>query len=329
MKTKILRFWAEHEKQVALAALALAALYPLAARTGYLMNIGTLCCMYGVLALSLNFISGNLGIITLGHAAFFGIGAYTSAILSTNFGWDFLVTLPAALVVSCLFGILIGLPTLRLTGKYLSIVTLSFCEICRILEVNLDWLTRGPRGITNIPPHTVFGVKLSGRVARYYVILVILVICALFLGQIMKTKIGRGILAIKNDEIAAEAMGINVYRYKIMTFAISAMVAGAAGAYYAHYARFIDPTTFSSSTSTTILSMVILGGLGSPTGAILGAALITILLEALRSFMELRMVIYGILIILLIVFRPQGILGGFNLKYIRQQNKFEKERADP
>lgn len=320
MINKLLMIWAKHEKLVIVTMLVAALLFPVIVKSSYLINIGLVSIAFAILALSLNLITGFMGIVSLGHAAFFGIGAYTSAIISLRYGWNFSITFILAAIVSALFGILLGLPTLRLSGKYLSIVTLSFCEIIRIFELNLMGLTRGARGLPNIPAPVIFGLKLNTPIRKYYLALVLCMITVVVISRIMNSRIGRGITAVKNDLIAAEAMGIVASRYKLMVFAISSALAGLGGAFYAHYISFIDPSTFSFDQSIKILSMVILGGTSNIYGSILGSIILVALPEVLRPLMDIRQVLFGALLIIMILIRPKGILGGINLNHIRQQN---------
>lgn len=320
----ILSGWARYEKLVWLAALIFAILFPVLFTSRYIVNIGILCLLYVMLSLSLNLITGYMGVTTLGHAAFFGAGAYTAALLSTKFGAGFIVTLLAAAVVAAIFGLMLGAPTLRVSGRYLTIVTMGFCEIMRLVELNWISLTRGPMGIPGIPAPALFGYKFSSATGKYYVALVLVVLTILVVYNITNSRVGRCISAIKGDNLAAEAMGINTKRYKLIVFLISGAIAGMAGAFYAHYMSFIDPSSFSYDQSVLILSMTILGGLGSIPGSIIGAILLTVIPELLRDLMEWRQIIYGLILALMVIYRPQGLVGGFNLKHIRQRDRFSK-----
>ena len=315
----LLNFWAQHSVAVSLVALAVAIAFPLVFNQQYLITVGINCLMFSVLSLSLNLISGYMGITSLGHAAFFGVGAYTAAILSTRLGVNFLGTFLCGTVMAGIFGILLGLPTLRIKGRYLAIVTLGFCEVMRIIELNWMSLTRGPQGISGIPRMELFGFAFSKPIHKYYVVLVLLVLTVLIIWAIMNSRVGRAISAIRDDETASDAMGINVFAYKIMAFSFSAALAGLAGAFYAHYMSFIDPNAFNFDQSILMLSMTIMGGVASIPGSIFGATVLTILPEALRGFSDYRQVIYGMALAIMVVWMPNGLLGGFNLKHIRQR----------
>lgn len=322
MFKKLTLAWSLHQWQVAVILLALALAFPLFTQHPYLLSVGVMCGIYIILCLGLNLITGSMGIVSIGHAAFFGIGAYTAALLALNFDLSPFFTFLAAAVISAFFGVLLGIPTLRLSNKYLPIVTLSFCEITRIVVMNERELTRGPLGLPGIPGFSFFGVDFNSPILSYYLVLLFCLIAIFVVHSIMNSRVGRVITAIKNDEIAAESMGINISRYKLLIFAVSSIFAGLAGAFYSHYVGFIDPSSFSADQSILILSMIILGGMGNIYGSILGAIALTVLPELLRDFLSMRQVIYGALLVLMVLIRPKGLLGGFNLKHIKQQHDY-------
>jgi branched-chain amino acid transport system permease protein len=327
MFQKLIRFWAMHEKQFAAGFAVLALIFPFVVKSPYIVNIGVLSLMYVVLSLSLNLMTGYLGITTLGHAAFFGIGAYTAAILSTRFGFNFLLTSISAAFVTALFGLLLGAPTLRISGRYLTIVTIGFCEIARIVELNWMKVTRGPLGISRIPPPIIFGVEFDTPFRKYFIVLVMVAITIVLLNRLMNSRMGRAISAIKEDGLAADVMGVNQTHIKLMVFVISASIAGVAGGFFAHYMSFIDPTSFTFDRSVQILSMTILGGMGSIPGSVIGAIVLTAIPEILRELMEFRLIIYGLVIVLMVIFKPSGLLGGFNLRHIRERTLFLGEEG--
>lgn len=320
-----LKFWARNEKRINLILLALAVVFPLVITRRYFITVGIMCGIYIILSLSMNLITGYMGIVVLGQAAFFGAGAYTAAILATRFQTDFLLNCVLAALVCAALGLLIGSPTLRLQGSYLSIVTLGFCEIMSIIELNWIELTRGPYGINNIPMPRILGFEINSATGFYYLVLVLCLLAILVVHNIINSRTGRAFTSIKGDEIAAQSMGINVFSYKLQCFATSAAIAGVAGAFYAQYMSFVDSTTFTSEQSFQILGMTILGGLGNISGSILGAVSMTVLPEALRFMADYRQIIYGLLLAVMVIIKPDGILGGFSLKHIRQQNGYGKE----
>ena len=318
MWSKVLGLWARWQKVVTLVFLAIAVIFPLVFSQRYIISIGVMCGIYILLSLSMNLVTGYLGVVVLGQAAFYGIGAYTAAILATQLGWGFLPNCIAAAVLCALAGVLIGSPALRLRGSYLSIVTLGFCEIIRIIELNWIGLTRGPYGINRIPPPSFFGFEITSIRGYYYLILALCGIAALVISNLTHSRIGRSFAAIKGDEVAAEAMGINLFRTKLICFAASASIAGVAGAFYAQYMSYVDSTTFTADQSFQILGMTILGGLGNIAGSVLGAISLTVLPELLRGVAEYRQIFYGLIIAIMVVVKPDGLLGGFRLGQIRQ-----------
>lgn len=325
MWKRFLKFWARHEKKVNLILLAAAVLFPLVITRRYIISVGIMCGIYIILSLSMNLITGYMGIVVLGQAAFFGVGAYTAAIMATRFQTDFILNCILAALICAVFGLMIGSPTLRLQGSYLSIVTLGFGEIMCIIELNWIELTRGPYGINNIPMPRILGFEINNARGFYYLVLALCLLTILVVHNITDSRTGRAFSAIKGDEIAAQSMGVNMFSYKLQCFAVSAAIAGVAGAFYAQYMSFVDSTTFTSDQSFQILGMTILGGLGNIWGSILGAISMTILPEALRSVADYRQIIYGLLLAVMVIIKPDGILGGFNLKHIRQQNGYGEE----
>ena len=280
----------------------------------YQMGVITRICLYALLALGLNVVVGFAGLLDLGYVAFFGIGSYIYAFLSSpHFGlhWPFLLALATAVVVTAIFGILIGAPTLRLRGDYLAIVTLGFGEITYILLINLDRpidITGGPSGIVSIDPPSLLGFTLRDNWQYYYLILTLLGVAVVFSRRLRDSRIGWAWQAIREDELAAQAMGINTVAAKLQAFAIGASFAGAGGALLASWQRSVFPDNFLFTESVNILAMVILGGVGSVPGVILGAALIVALPEVFRDFALYRLLAFGLLLMVLMIFRPEGLL---------------------
>lgn len=310
MKLKLLQ---DRHVQFGIALLALA-LLPLFLTSDSMMHIAIFVLLYIILALGLEVALGITGLFSLCHAAFYGMGAYVSALLSIHLGLSFWVTLPIAALCSGLFGMLIGLPALRTNGDYLAIATLGFGEIFRLVLVNGGELTRGPRGLPGIARPALFGLDFSNKTTYYYVILIFAVLIFLVVLNIPRTFFGRALMAIRDDEDAAGFMGIRIARYKVIAFTISGLIAGIAGAFYAHYICFISPDTFVYNDSITILSMVLLGGSGTVAGPVLGAVVLTLLPEFLRDFVEYRMLIYGLIVVIMMQLRPNGILGHLNTR---------------
>ncbi|MGL1891095.1 MAG: branched-chain amino acid ABC transporter permease [Spirochaetaceae bacterium] len=277
----------------------------------YTTRIFTKALIFIVLGLGLNIVVGLGGLLNLGYAAFFGVGAYTFAILNMNFGVGFWIALPLGGLASALFGALIGLPVLRLNGDYLAIVTLGFGEIIRILTENLGWLTNGPSGIANIPKPSLFGHTFGyfGSTRYVYLIAVVLVLIIIFVvWRLENSRMGRSWVAMREDDIASESMGIDLTKAKMALFIISASIAGLAGVLFASQTGFIDPKSFTLMHSIMILCIVVLGGKGSVRGVILGALILNLLPEYLREFQQYRMLIFGFLLVIMMVFRPGGII---------------------
>lgn len=288
-----------------LTAVLLAAIFifPMLGFSQYVYRVCVISVLYAILAMSLNLIAGVAGQISLGHIAFYGIGAYTSALLCVNFGISVWLGILAAFVVTMLFGLFIAIPTLKLSGGYLAILTMSFAEIIRLILLNWTDVTRGPMGILNIPKPSIFGFEIDSSVSFLYLVLVVSLIVYIALHNIIRSKFGRNLKALRDDEISSESMGIDVYRHKVIAFVISSGIAGIAGALYASYMEFIDPTSFVSDESTVILSMVVLGGMGNMNGSIIAAVLLTVLPEALRSFSDYRMLVYGVVLVVMMLLK--------------------------
>lgn len=270
-----------------------------------------LICINVMLAVSLNLINGITGQFSIGHAGFMSIGAYVSAILTLNFDMPFVVALVIAGMVASLFGILIGIPTLRLNGDYLAIATLGFGEIIRIVLLNTEYVG-GASGLSGIPNQT------SWTIMFLFTLVTIVVI-----NNFIRSTHGRACIAIRENEIAAEAMGINTTLYKVIAFSLGALFAGIAGGLSAHKFYVINPGSFNFLKSFEILVMVVLGGLGSTSGAIVGAVVLTVLFTVLQEYPELRMIIYSAILILMMIFRPKGLLGSGSFSFM----KFFKKEA--
>jgi len=315
---KFLSFCALNQRWVSIGFLAMAVFIPPFVNKPYILSIAINCMIFSTLCLSLNLITGFMNITSLGHAAFYGIGAYTAALLATRLGVGFPFTFIAAMITAAIAGFVLGLPSLRIQGRYLAIITLGFCEIMRIIELNWMSLTRGPLGIPNIPGIIIFGTRLRPA-QRYFIALGMVLLTAYVIHALMNSRIGRAVTAIRDDQVAAEASGVPVFKYKLLIFSISSSFAGLAGAFYAHHISFIDPKGFSFDQSILYLGMIILGGMGSIPGSIIGAMVLTIIPEMMRGFLEYRLIIYGLVIVVMLILRPSGLCGGFNLKHIAQR----------
>jgi branched-chain amino acid transport system permease protein len=292
---------------VTLAAAALA--LPLVVRNGYYLQTLGIGWLYAVLAISLTLVAGTAGMISLGQAGLLAIGAYASALLAIKTHLPVSVTIPAAGIITALLGTLIIFPSFRLRGHYVTIATLGVGEIVTLTILNWDSLTNGPVGLTAVPPLSAFGIPLISGMAVYFVGLGALIILALLQWRLLGSHLGRTLRAIRDDDVAARSYGIVLDRYKGLAFGVAGFAAGITGALMAHVFSYVNHETFTSQVSLLALTMVILGGLGNLSGAILGAVALVSLPEMFRVLAEYRMLIYGIALLLLIRFRPQGLLG--------------------
>lgn len=263
-----------------------------------------------ILVSSLNLIVGYTGQLSFAHVGLFAVGAYTSAILTTAYGLSFWMALPLGALAAAVIGFLIGLPSLRFQTHFFAIVTLAFAEIIRLAIYNGGSLTGGPNGIYSIPfPNNILGLDFTQRGNFYYIIWVAAAVTVLSIYLITRSRVGREMIAIRENETFAKFIGIDTWKVKIISFTISAFFAGFAGGLYAHYNSFISPFSFEVSESVTYLLMVIIGGMGTILGPILGAIFLLILPELLRSINDYRMIIYGAMLILTIMFLPGGFVG--------------------
>lgn len=289
----------------------LAAAVPYMGLSRSTLRLLTMIALYSMLGMGLNVLVGYTGQVSLGHAGFYGIGAYACALLQVRLGMGFWPALLLGGVITALIGFLLGLPTLRLSGTYLSIVTLGFCEVVQMILKQWESVTFGNYGVRNIPKPTLFGYTFNLQNGGFYqIILVLAVLTAIACYAIKNSKTGRAFLAIKDDELAATMMGIKTSRYKILAFVISAFITGIAGGFYSVINNgYIEPTNFVFNISILIISVVIVGGLGTIRGMVFGSALLLLFPEVFRGLNEWRFVIYGVLLVLMMQFRPQGALG--------------------
>jgi branched-chain amino acid transport system permease protein len=275
----------------------------------YQIDVMTMTGLYIVLALGLNIVVGFAGLLDLGYAAFYAVGAYSDALLSVHFHISFWILLILSGLIAGIFGILLGVITLRLKGDYLAIVTLGFIQIIHLVLNNWDTVTQGPKGIAGIAHPAIGGFAFSRPVHFYYLILLIALLALVSIHRIDRSRFGRAWSAMRDDEIAAEAMGIHTTRMKILAFSMGSAWAGVSGAFFAGKIGFVSPESFTFFESILILSMIVLGGIGSIPGVIMGAVLLMILPEVLRGLSDYRMLLFGSAMILMMVWRPQGMVG--------------------
>jgi branched-chain amino acid transport system permease protein len=284
-------------------------------RGDYILHTAILALIYVLLAQGLNIVCGFTGLLDLGYVGFYAIGAYTAGLLATDkLNLSFWLILPMAAANAILMALLRGAPTLRLTGDYFAIVTFGFSELIVYIIRNEQWLTRGPRGLPGILPPSIFGREFSAEWQFYYLILVIVSISILVKYRLQDSRLGRAWKAIREDELAAAASGINLKWYKATAFAISAAFGGIGGAFFARWQSFISPDNFQFWESILVLCMIVLGGMGSIVGSALGAVVMISLSEILRSllpsrFVDARFLIFGAILVLMMRFRPEGLVG--------------------
>jgi branched-chain amino acid transport system permease protein len=309
------------EKKLSLPALAIvfgiAIIFPFVSST-YQTNIMTTALMYVVLGLGLNIVVGQAGLLNLGYVAFYAAGAYTYALLYHHFGVGFWVALPLGALAATILGVLLALPILRLQGDYLAIVTLGFGEITRLVLENWNEFSFGPSGISGIPRPGLFGMEMGMHDATVYLYFLMIMLCIITIfvvNRLQDSRIGRALLALREDEIACQAMGIDKTRVKLTAFALGSTWAGLVGVIFAAKTTFVNPASFTFLESAMILSIVVLGGTGSIIGIIIGALLLILLPEYLRAFSDYRMLLFGLIMVIMMIFRPQGIVTGVRRTY--------------
>ena len=277
----------------------------------YQTNIMITALIYVMLALGLNIVIGLGGMLHLGYIAFYAVGAYTYGILNQFFGIGFWLALPLGAIIATVAGILLALPVLRLRGDYLAIVTLGFAEIVRIVFNNWTSLTGGPQGIGGIPRPGLFGIEMNLSTATtytYYIIVAAVILTIFVVWRFENSRLGRALVAMGEDDIAAEAMGIDLTRTKVVAFALGSLWAGMGGVIFASRTTFINPASFTIWQSVIVLSCVVLGGMGSIPGAIIGALGLILIPEYLRAFSDYRMLMFGAILVTMMVFRPGGLI---------------------
>jgi len=291
-----------------LLLLIIAIISPFFATSGYMVHLMVLVLLNAILASSLNLTMGYGGLANFGQSAFYGLGAYIAAISSTQLGFSFLGSLVLALVFCAFSGFFIGAISLRLRGPYYCIITIAFTEIFRILANNLVSLTQGPAGIPAIPVASISNFKFATRLQFYYIVLIFLILSLWFVSRLENSVIGRAWVAQRENEPLALALGVNVTKYCLFAYVFGAMIAGIAGWLYAYYVRYVSPEIFLFAVSMTMIAMLVIGGRGTLLGPVLGAFILTIIPEYLRVVAELRLIIFGLILLLTIIFIPRGLI---------------------
>jgi branched-chain amino acid transport system permease protein len=307
-----------------LAIVGIIAFIPLFISNLYYIQVLIFIGIYSILALSLNLLNGYVGLLSIGHAAFYGIGAYASAKLVMDVGLPFPLAMLGSGIIAGFFGYVIAKPTLRLSGIYMTLATLGFNMIFFLVLQNWMSFTNGPLGIMDIPPPSIFGYLIESRVQYYYLIFFLVLLTIGSMHRLMTCRFGRALVGIRENELAAEAMGIHTTRYKIQAFVLAAFYAGIAGSYYAHFIKYISPDSFYIYESFILLAMLAFGGQGNLIGPVVGAAVLIIIPEVFRFLQEYRMLVYGSVLIIMMLVRRQGLLGGKN--YSLRLTRFDDQQ---
>lgn len=291
-----------------IGGLILAAIAAFMLRERYLSMILDFICIYTIAVTGLDLLFGYTGQVSFGHAGFYAIGAYCSALLSKNLGLPPILTIFIGAILATVFGVIIAFPASRLVKHFLSLLTIAFGMMVYTF-INSSALTNGASGITGIPKISIFGYELSNYRSYFWLVLVLVILTIVVKRNIINSRVGRAFIAVRENPHAAAGMGINVAKYKIMAFAISAFMAGLAGALYAHMVRFISPDTFTKDQSNMFMTMLLFGGISTIPGAFIGAAAITIMTELLQEFAAYQTLIYAFLILVVLFLLPNGTVG--------------------
>ena len=282
---------------------------PLVAGNAYQVHMLNMVGIYILVCLGLNLVLGYCGQINLGIGAFWAVGAYVSALLNVRLGWSPWVTIAASIVVTSIVGILIGLPSFKVRSHYLAIVTLGLGEVINIILFNEEWLTMGALGVSGIGSPSFFGIAIDTEERFYYLVLAVVIVAYLIARQLIEHRVGRAFRAVRDDHIAAQATGVNIGYYQLLAFALCGAYAGVSGALLGHLNSYISPDIFVVHATLFILTATLLGGAGHHLGPIIGGAFIVILHEWLRAFQEWQLVLYGLIVVLVVLFLPGGVMG--------------------
>lgn len=290
--------------------IATVAFLPLVLSSNYYLSVLVTIGLNTILVLGLNLLIGYAGQLSLGHAAFYGLGAYVSGILTATYGVHPVIAAAAAIVLVGLVALIVGIPSLKLRGQYLAMATLGFGIIVYIVLKEMGWLTGGPSGLTGIPKLSIFGFTFDSDLKKYYLVWTAAVIVLVFCNNIVQSRVGRALRAIHTSEIAAASLGVDIKRYKLVVFIISAMLASLAGSLFAHVMNFISPSSFGFHVSIVLVTMVVVGGMASIWGSIFGASVLTLLPMSLSFFEEFDIIIYGSILMVIMIVMPEGLTRG-------------------
>jgi len=311
--------------------------FPLVAPNRYVVHIVNMCGIWVLMSMGLNLCMGYCGQINLGLGAFWAMGAYAAALLNTRFGMPIWVNMPLGMVLAGVVAALIALPMLKVKSHYLALVTIGLAETINIILVNETWLTEGPLGISGIQMPNLFGIAFDGDERYFYLVLICVVLGYLVARQILSHRIGRSFIAIRDDDAAARAMGVNVPKFQIMSNAIAGVYCGVAGVLYAHMTTYISPDIFEFKNALFVLTATLIGGMGSLVGSLVGGYGMPLVQEWLRAFRNWQLVGFGIAIMLVVLFMPGGVVGlgqkieqagGIRWPWARKQTE-EKPKGGP
>lgn len=315
------------------ALLAMAVALPQTGAEKYIVHMVCMSLIWVIMTQGLNVIQGYTGYVSIAQSSFFGIGAYTSALLMLKGDVPFLIAAPLGIVFSIVAGVVIGYPSLKTKGHYFSIITLAFCFVIWSLMITLKDLTGGSAGTPNIPsPPSIFGIDFSVTQNYYYLLLVFTVLSILFVYRLMRTKYGRSLIVIRENEQLAQAVGISLAKNKLLAFVISSAMGGLAGVLYAHYMHFINPVPFSAEYSMNAILAIVMGGSGTIAGPVIGSFILTFLPEYLRLAESFRLIIYAGLLVIITIFMPRGIVHVFSVAAERIRRRVARkpvEQSEP
>lgn len=297
------------------------AVFPFFIRSDYYLSIAIFMGINAIIVMGLSLLMGYAGQISLGHAAFFGIGAYCSGVLTVKSGFSIVTAFFCGIFLSIVMAMAIAIPTLKLKGHYLAVATLGFGEIIYVIFNELLEITGGPSGLSGIPSIRFFGYAFKGGWRYFYLVWTVAILLLIFSLNIIHSRVGRALRAVHGSEVAAQAMGVNVSRFKIQVFVLSAVYASIAGTLYAHFVTFISPSSFGLFVSILLLMMVVIGGGGSIWGALLGAGILTVLPESLRAFKDFDILVYGVILMAILLFMPEGVFKGLTVLVTRMREK--------
>jgi branched-chain amino acid transport system permease protein len=311
------------ERLLILIILNLSIIIPILLKNEYYIELFIQICIFIIVALGLNILTGFTGQLSIGHAAFCAIGGYISGWLALNLNLPFLLSLITSSFVTGVIGFLIGFAVIKTRGPYLAMITIGVGEIVKLLIINMPSITGGPMGMTKIPPPSFF-ITFSTAISKAYFAIAAIWFSIFFICTIMNSKVGRAFLAIRENEEAARAMGINTHLYKTFSFGLSTFMAGMAGSLYAHIYSVLSPEIFSIDLSIQFLTMIVFGGMGTLLGPILGAIILVLLPEILRGLATYQMLIYGVMLMLCMSFLPYGLMGFIERGFLRIKRSIEK-----